>query len=242
MEGERNAPDRVCDAHLEIPTPSEERYSSMHPVAIQAVTSSHLIVVGNMVRHDGTPEGLVLFSEDGGRRWRRAGVEVHDLSRTTFQSVFFIDRVRGWIGGIRVDESGRAQAIVIRTEDGGNHWRKGTLPQDTSLIANDVHGLGFTSDREGTIAVTSIDPVTKQERETTFLTQDAGRSWVVSTWRQEPKQALYDQTQSFVDSKLGFRIVATSYPGVTTVETTGSGGQDWMPVCDLSLEALSTYY
>lgn len=228
--------------HLEVPTPGDEHYTALRPLALHAVTAKHVVVIGNIERNDGTPEGLILQSESGGATWHRRAVEVHDLGRVSFQSVYFGDRVRGWVAGIRVDTEGRTRPIIFRTEDGGNHWRETFLPQDPELVATEVHNLLFTSDRDGAVGVSFTDPSSGQEKESFFVTQDAGRSWVVSTWRQDPKQPVYDQTQSFVDPKLGFRLTRTDYPGITIVETTGSGGQDWMPVCELSLSLLSTYY
>jgi photosystem II stability/assembly factor-like uncharacterized protein len=228
--------------HLEVPTPGEENYTALRPAAINAVSAAEVFVVGEMVRTDGTPEGLILLTETGGQTWRRLAVEIHDLRRTSFQAVYFIDRLRGWVAGIRVDSVGRTRPIIFYTDDGGNHFREAYLPQDPSLIATEAHNLLFTSDRDGAVGVSFTDPKTGKSGETYFVTQDAGRSWIVSAYRQDPKQPFYDQTQTFIDAKRGFRLVKTTYPGVTMVETTGSGGEDWMPICELSLGALSTYY
>ena len=38
------------------------------------------------------------------------------------------------------------------------------------------------------------------------------------------------------------RISKTALPGVTTVEQTANGGQTWMPVAQLDVGAMASYY
>lgn len=227
---------------LEVPSPGEENYTSLDPVAIHAVSTRELIVTGSLTRKDGTPEGLILSTSDAGKTWRRLGVEVHDLRRVTFQDVFYADRLRGWVGGVRVDVQGRARPTVFRTEDGGNRWRETALVQDPEAVVSEVHSLAFVSDTDGTVGVTMKDPKTGATRETLFITDDGGRSWTASQYREKPRLPFHDQTTTMVDERRGFRLARSRYPGVTNVEATISQGQDWMPVAELSLGALSTYY
>ncbi|MEE2713926.1 MAG: hypothetical protein VX913_14240 [Planctomycetota bacterium] len=227
---------------LEIPTPGEHRYTSLEPLAIHAVSVEEFIITGSLTRTDGTPEGLILTTHTGGRTWRRLAAEVHDLKRTTFQAVFFSDRLRGWVGGVRVDAQGRARPVVFRTDDAGNHWSAVTLIQDPEAMVSEVHSLAFTSDRQGSVTVTLRDPATRETRETTFMTDDAGRSWTVGAYREKPTVPFRDQTSSMVDRERGFRLRKSQYPGVTLVEATISEGRDWMPVSELSIGALATYY
>lgn len=228
--------------HLEVPTPGEERYTALQPVAIHAVSPSEVVVVGSCVRPDGTPEGLILTTEDGARTWRRRAIEVHDLDRVHFQSVFFADRLRGWVAGIRVDDLGRTRPVVYRTRDGGNHWWQCLVAQDPDLVVSEMHDLSFTSDREGQVTARYINAATLKELETTFLSDDSGRSWVATTFRAEPKEPFVDQTVAYIDSKRGFRLMKSPFPDVTLLETTASGGQDWMPIAEITLTALPTYY
>lgn len=227
---------------LEIPTPGEENYTSLEPVAIYAVSTQEFVVTGSLKRTDGTPEGLILTTQTGGRTWRRLGCEVHDLGRVTFQAVFFSDRLRGWVGGVRVDPQGRSRPVVFRTEDAGNHWTEVALVQDPNATVSQIHTLAFTSDTEGAVSVTLTDPASGETRETTYNTSDGGRSWSVGVYREQSDAESRQQSQSMVDRQRGFRLRKSRYPGVTLVEATISEGRDWMPVSELSLGALSTYY
>ncbi len=227
---------------LEIPTPGEEVYTSLEPLAIHAVSVEEFVITGSLTRTDGTPEGLILSTHTGGRTWRRLAVEVHDLARTTFQTVYFADRLRGWVGGVRVDSQGRARSVLFRTEDAGNHWSEVGLVQDPEATVSEVHSLDFTSDSVGSVSVTLHDPTTSETRETTFATGDGGRSWVVAAYREKATLPFRDQTSSMVDRERGFRLRKSRYPGVTLVEATISEGRDWMPVSELSIGALATYY
>lgn len=237
LAGCRSSGDR-----LHVPTPGPENYRSLNPAALHAVSPKEIYVVGHLACLDGTPEGLILSSETGGESWRRHAVEVHDLRRVTFQCVTYADRLNGWVGGIRTDAEGRTRPTVFRTEDGGNRWREFRLPQDPGLLALQVHDLVFTSEADGAVGVTFAETPGGPEKESYFVTQDGGRSWVAKSYREAPKAPVYDQTVSFIDEMRGFRIVPTTAPGVTRLEVTGSGGKDWMPVQDLQVADLATYY
>lgn len=227
---------------LEVPTPAEDGYTALDPVAIHAVSSRELYVAGSMSRIDGTPEGLILATETAGRTWRRLAVEVHDLGRLTFQCVFFSDRLRGWVGGIRVDDQGRTRGVIYRTQDGGNHWREVPLIQEDDVLISELHTLVFTSDSEGSVGVSLSEGSTGEITETTFSTNDAGRSWSVTAYREKAKVPFRDNTRSMVDEQRGFRLRKSELPGITLVEATASEGKDWMPISQLSLSALHTYY
>jgi photosystem II stability/assembly factor-like uncharacterized protein len=209
--------------------------------AVHGVTAQVAIVVGSLLRNDGIPEGLILATETTGRTWRRLATEAHDLNRVTFQAVYFGDRLRGWVAGIRVDSQGLTRAVIFRTEDGGNHWREGTLLGDQELLVSSVHSLQFSTDRDGMVTVMVATPA-GERAETTYATEDAGRTWNVSSFRESVALRVSDGSTSMVDDTQGFRVRPSDLPGVTRVEGTASGGRDWMPLCELSVRDLDTYY
>jgi photosystem II stability/assembly factor-like uncharacterized protein len=224
-----------------VPTRTADEYSGLVATAIHGVSPDVAFVVGNLVRTDGVPEGLILGTETRGRTWRRMATEVHDLARVNFQTVFFGDRLRGWVGGVRVDAVGNTKAVVFRTQDGGNHWREAALLGDEGLLVSAVHSLRFTSDSEGTITVMVIAD-TGERSETTYITQDAGRSWSVNQYRASVALRATDESTSMVDESHGFRVRPGDLPGVTVLHGTASGGRDWMPICDLTVRNLDTYF
>jgi len=230
--------------HLEVPTPPSSQYASLRPLAIHAVSPQVVFVCGNLLLEDGTPEGLVLRSEDGGRRWARTAFEVRDLRRVTCQTVFFTDRLRGWVGAIRVTDEGVTRPIVLVTTDGGNHWRERVLPMAPSMIVTEIHSLSFDSEEVGTVVVQTADPETFKLTETWYGTSDGGRNWEVldDRFRVAPAPRVATSTAAMVDKKRGFRLRPGADGGVTYVETTASGGKDWLPVHEMSLAALDTYY
>ena len=165
--------------HLEVPTPAPAQYGALRAMAIHAVSINEAFIAGNLLLLDGVPEGLMLRSEDGGRTWVRMGFEVHDLRRVTFQTLFFADRLRGWVGGIRVRDDGATLPLIFRTFDGGNHWREMALPMDPGMLVTEIHSLAFANDETGLVAVQTADPDTLKVTETWFGTADAGRTWEV---------------------------------------------------------------
>lgn len=227
---------------LELPSPGPEHYSSLNPVAIHAVSHREMVVTGTLTRNDGVPEGLILTSQTGGLKWHRCAVEVHDLKHLNFQTLFFSDRLRGWVGGLRVDGRGRTRPVIFLTEDAGNHWREVPLLQDPEVTVTAIHSLAFTSDSEGSVACTLRDPDSGETRGTTYATLDGGLTWVVESFREPPSVPFQAQTRSMVDQQSGFRLRRSPYPGVTFVEATASEGRDWMPVSELSVSGLATYY
>lgn len=230
--------------HLAVPTPSPERYTSLRALALHAVSEQEVFVCGDLLLPDGAPEGLILRSEDGGRSWTRAGFEAHDLRNVTFHCVFFGDRLRGWLGGIRVTPEGRTEPFVFRTQDGGNHWRAHVLPIDAGELVTEVHSVNFTGDETGTVVVQSADPVNFKITETWFGSSDAGFTWEVldDRFRSPPLPRLEAPNTIMVNKKQGFRLTPGNFPGSTFVEITASGGRDWLPVHELKLGNLPSYY
>lgn len=229
---------------VEVPSPGPRNYRGMRPRAVSAVSSSEVYVAGSLIRRNGTPEGLILRSEDGGRTWQRTGFEFHDMQRVAFHSLHFTDRLRGWVGGVRVDDAGRTLPIVLRTVDGGNHWREASVPMDPGVIVTEVRGVRFSSDEKGALAINLLDPASGKLRQSVYATDDAGRSWhiVEDLYRGPPGKSDVDPGLSFIDKKTGFRLRPGTGEETTFVEVTGSGGRDWLPVHELSLAGLPGYY
>jgi photosystem II stability/assembly factor-like uncharacterized protein len=230
--------------HLVVPTPPHASYAAVNPAVLQALSARDIWVAGDLATTCGDPEGLILWTDDGGQRWHRAGSEIHDLGNLTFTSVYFTDRLRGWIAGKRVMANGGHRAVVFRTKDGGNHWDEVVLPSRDDARIEDLHSVVFKSDTEGDLVVSFRDPKTAEVKETTYHTVDGGRVWTATSHMQDPKPKTDDRTISYfnVSKQNGYRLQRSSRPGVTVLEVTASGGKDWMPVSELTLSHVPTFY
>jgi len=201
--------------HLEVPTPAPDRYTSLRILALHPVSIQEAFICGNLLLPDGSPEGLIMRSEDGGKSWTRMGFEVHDLTRVSFQTIYYTDRLRGWVGGIRITPDGRTLPFVFRTEDGGNHWREHPLLMDQSNLVTEIHSLSFTADETGTVIVQSTDPETFKLTETWYGTTDGGETWEVldEKFRTDPLPRLEEPSLVMVDKKHGFRLSPGPHTG-----------------------------
>jgi photosystem II stability/assembly factor-like uncharacterized protein len=228
--------------HLEVPTPGEQLYQDIRPEAIWAVSPEEITVVGSMTLKTGMPQGLILQTETAGRTWRRCAIEVHDLDGVTFQAACFLDRLRGWVAGVRHDQEGHTRPVVFSTRDGANRWREVFLPIDPAFEVTRVHSLKFIDDDEGSVEVLGRAPGSGALVQTSFSSSDGGRSWTVTSYRAENPEPAPDATVHFIDEEQGFRLRPAPYAGVTLVEATATRGEDWMPVTQIALAALPLYY
>lgn len=230
--------------HLVVPTPPASRYVAVNPVAIHALSRNDLWVAGDLATTGGTPEGLILWSNDAGNRWRRSGSEIHDLGNLTFSSIYFTDRIRGWIAGKRITAEGVHRGVVFRTVDGGNHWTEVTLPAGDQVAIEDLHSIAFKSDTDGEVVVAYRDPATSNVTESVYTTVDGGRVWSISSFAQAAKAPASDRSLCYfnVTKTNAYRLRRSERPGVTVVEETASGGKDWMPVSEISLSYIPSFY
>lgn len=227
--------------HLHVPTPEHGQYTGLEIRSIAAVSAREVWVVGWLLRADGTPEGLILGTESGGTRWRRQGVDTADLDGVVLHSVFFTDRLRGWVAGTRVRD-GRTVPICLATRDGGGHYREISLPENPESTVTEIHSLHFTDDSNGSLRVSCVLGGGGETFENAYTTADGGRTWLVSEYRAAVTAPFHDQTEAFVNDDLGFRVRRSEIPGLTVVYTTGSGGRDWVPISEMSLDHLPSWY
>lgn len=227
---------------LELPTPSHDRYSAIVPTAVHAMSTREMVVAGHLMCVGGAPEALVLLTSDGGKTWRRHAVEFTPIQGLRLDCISFVDRLRGWVAGIRVNAAGHTQAIVLRTEDGGNHWRESMLPLQTDLVLTGIRAMKRETDNDGTIAVATVDAKSGEARECVFKSGDGGRSWMGVTWMQACNGPAPDFSTFMLGSGQGFHLRSGTAQGTTLLEITGNDGASWMPVTEISLGALPSYY
>lgn len=107
------------------------------------------------------PERVVLFTEDGGKTWRRQK-EISD--RVSIYQISFVDQKTGWLAGsehLSVDEE---LGVLFATDDGGRTWRRvETIPN-----RDPIRSVRFFSSAEGWLT-TDYD---------IYRTDDGGKNWV----------------------------------------------------------------
>ncbi|MCS7079604.1 MAG: SPOR domain-containing protein [Chloracidobacterium sp.] len=169
----------------------------------------------------GGRRGVLLHTEDGGRRW----VEQVTGTRANVTGLFFLNAKTGWaaVGGSygldpRVDG---AEPAVLFTNDGGTVWRP--------LAELDVRALWFVSEQVG-YAVGNYSAV--------FRTTDGGATWIACDGIQRavvrpeglPDAVLTFTHVQFLDERRGW--VAGNFFGRGVVRPAGvffteDGGATW---------------
>lgn len=125
-----------------------------------------------------------------------------------FLSIRFADKRRGLVIGSVLDRNENVvDSLVMRTEDGGETWRRVIVPSKTELFHLDYNGSshGWIVGDEGVI----------------LATVDGGDTWTLQNSR--TKLALYNV--DFRDDDLGFVVGKKGL-----ILRTEDGGQNWQPV------------
>ncbi len=220
--------------HLESPPVVEGDFSAVSPSAITAVSTRDVWVVGALDRVSGGSDGLVLQSEDGGRRWRRIGYESGMMSGTRLTAVHVLDRHRAWVAGVKT-VAGVSKAVVFRTEDSGNRFREIELPINPTVVPKDILDLKFDTDFNGSLSLISATGTGK------WRTDDGGRSWTMDSWTTTAEAGAHRMVSIHPTRGYGFRLKASTRPGVTIVEESANQGKDWMPVSEIAVGYVSTW-
>ncbi|MBI4500917.1 MAG: hypothetical protein HY700_07125, partial [Gemmatimonadetes bacterium] len=113
-----------------------------------------------------------------------------------------------WVSGHR--------ATFARTTDGGETWRSGTVPGDTTLQFRDVHGVD-----ENTAYLMSSG-TGKSSR--IYRTDDAGRTWALQYTN--PDSAGFYDCMDFWDRDHGL-VYGDEVNGEAVVLATLDGGKHW---------------
>jgi photosystem II stability/assembly factor-like uncharacterized protein/tetratricopeptide (TPR) repeat protein len=109
--------------------------------------------------------GVILWTEDGGRRWELADSPVN----CRLEAIFFLDADRGWaVGGWTHPYTHKSTGVVLQTANGGRRWTRlaaTTLPKLKQVYFQDArHGWAVGN-------ASAMYPAG------VFLTRDAGETW-----------------------------------------------------------------
>ena len=156
--------------------------------------------------------GRKLFiTSDGGRTWRETVIfRAGDFRNGTpeFLSIRFADKRRGLVVGSVLNRNGDVvDSLVMRTDDGGETWRRLIVPSKTELFHVDYNGSshGWIVGDQGVVLATT----------------DSGESWRLQN--SGTKNALFNV--DFRDDDEGYVV-----GGKGTILRTENGGQTWEKV------------
>jgi len=154
----------------------------------------------------------VFLTKDGGNTWRETVIYRPDEFKNwtpEFLSIRFADKKRGFAIGSVLNRKGDAviDSLVMKTQDGGETWRRVFVPSKTELFHVDFDGSsrGWIVGDKGLI----------------LATDDGGETWKVQASGTD--KALYNV--DFRDDKEGYAV-----GGKGTILRTENGGELWEKV------------
>jgi photosystem II stability/assembly factor-like uncharacterized protein len=225
---------------LEVPTPDENTYVAMRLTCLNATAPEHVVVAGYLSRVDGRVEGVVLRTETGGDTWQRVGSETFNFESFILQCLHYNDALRGWAAGVRTVD-GVTYPTVIRTSDGGGHWRESLVPHPRGELVSDLADLAFENDATGQVTVHFIGS-TGEMLANVYQTNDGGANWVIKDFEDPSSKGPTDPAEIFVSDTQGFRLDPPLANGTQVLQFTGTKGKSWVPRCQFHVSQLLSYY
>ncbi|QNS03136.1 WD40/YVTN/BNR-like repeat-containing protein [Streptomyces xanthii] len=125
-----------------------------------------------------------------------------------FRGLAAVNRSTAWVAGSR--------GTVLRTTDGGSHWRNVSPPGASGLELRDIEA--FDARRAVALAIG------EGEDSRIFRTDDGGATWTESFRNPDPK-AFYDCV-TFFDHRNGLAM-SDPVDGKYRILATGDGGRSW---------------
>ncbi len=226
---------------LLVEVPRGDMFVDMNLTSVHATSSQNLIVGGFLTTVDDEIEGILLRTSDGGLSWRRIGSMTFPFRGFLPQTVYFNDLLRGWVSGIRIRD-GQTIPSVLRTDDGGGHWRETLIPENRAAIVLGATELLFESDEVGVVQVAYQDLKTGLPRVNLYETRDGGRNWVLGQFMDAEQPKISDTGRFFFTEKEGFRLDDKLANGTQVLQYTASGGEIWVPQSQFHLSQFPQYY
>ncbi len=162
----------------------------------------------------GGPAAL-MTSLDGGASWTS-----QDVSGLTgmILDIKFISASTGFIAGASAADERRSHALVLKTSDGGQTWRK---VYESKRPMENTWKLAFPTSTTGYVTVLSYDPDPANVRRYVAKTIDGGDSW--RELRVADDKALIEYGVAFIDARHGW--IGGDPGGYETRD----GGASWRP-------------
>lgn len=167
--------------------------------------------------------GRVMFKTvDGGKSWQEfVPLESRGFGGGTpeFLSIRFTGKKDGFIIGSVLKKYGKemrvVDSLVLKTSDGGETWRKITIP-----FTKEIYNLDFVNDDDGWIVGDEGMILATNNGGLTWRIQQTGLKIIKET---KAKPALY--SVDFRDKKEGYAV-----GGYGTILRTENGGENWTVV------------
>ncbi|MEU1211514.1 WD40/YVTN/BNR-like repeat-containing protein [Streptomyces sp. NPDC005791] len=135
-----------------------------------------------------------------------------------FRGLAAVDREAAWVAG--------SGGTVLRTTDGGRHWRDVAPAGAAGLEFRDIEAF----DRRRAVALA----IGEGEASRVFRTEDGGASWAES-FRNTDARAFYD-CLTFFDSRHGLAM-SDPVDGKFRILSTSDGGRNWRVLPDAGMPA-----
>ncbi|MEV4439930.1 oxidoreductase [Streptomyces sp. NPDC049577] len=132
-------------------------------------------------------------------------------SDARFRGLAAVDRATAWVAGTK--------GTVLRTGDGGRHWRDVSPPGAGTLEFRDVAAF---DDRHAVVLA-----IGEGEASRVLRTGDGGKTWT-ETFRNTDPKAFYD-CMTFFDRRNGIAL-GDPVDGRFRILATGDGGRNWRPL------------
>ena len=199
-------------------------------LAIQAVTfldahTGWVILAGAI--EGGVPQYRLMRTADGGHTWQQHPLALFAAGEPAAQAgavyLQFIDTQTGWLVIRQATSSNFSLGTLFRTRDGGQTWRRLTLPigEPVSFITPEV---GWTA---GGAAGNEL-----------YRTQDGGQTWQAITPGSLTASQWFYQLPVFKDVQAGILPVIIPEGDRARLEfhVTNDGGQTWQQSTQLALD------
>ncbi|WP_151736364.1 WD40/YVTN/BNR-like repeat-containing protein [Paenibacillus tengchongensis] len=169
------------------------------------------------------------MTRDNGSTWSNISpsANVQFMANPVYgQEIFFTDPDNGWI--IR-SAFGLTETVVLRTSDGGQHWKISSFPD-----SNNISSIYFYNTQHGWL-MTSWDASSTKESKALYATGDGGATWNMVMQNEQYNPSLPNTTlpmngvttgMIFRDALRGFVTLQTG--ALPKIYMTQDGGTTWI--------------
>ena len=132
--------------------------------------AERVFLIGNLHTLSATVSSILLASDDEGMSW----YEPYPRLAAGFESIQFVDKKYGWIGGQERQLDSSSRPFLLRTGNGGVRWRRYDIwtDEDRSGAILDFY---FDTDKHGLLSIDSLTSET--DSYALYESMNGGLSW-----------------------------------------------------------------